>query len=905
MGTLGFIDLITNYRYAHQEYSHMISAGGETAQGAVTTSYEVRAWTHNSTTNNYIVTTIEDEAGHEVETWTDGWGRKVRTVSDPNGKAAETIFEYDELGNLTKVISPNNSVTTYAYTKKGELTSTTSPDAGTVNYKYDRAGNLRFSQDAKQAGNSEVTFYTYDELGRVLKQGVATATFSNLDGNSSYSFETNSSNWKGVYAYDVKPSTSQAPWNQFSSFISGTSVTHTTGSLVARAWRVVDGVSSEIGSNPWQVEIYSYNSEGQLEDKWIRTGNKSGWDTDLSYSYNRQGEIITRGVTVGSQSLYQFYEYNQRGLLSAVYAHTTNSKPLAAEVSYSYTATGAIDQIDYKGSKDVDYAYTIRDWVEEINSIGSPNGNFAAYYDYTDNGNVSKAQFHNPQNQITGHDHYHQSFTYDGLNRLTSADYGTGSSGSSPYFDLTGLTYDDAGNLTGLKRDDDTGSLIDNLSYSYGSNSNRLQSISDGVSATSESWDAEDASFGYDANGNLTSQSGKISNISYDFRNLPVEFSMSGGADVVANYNADGQRILKELQGGGWQFYVMDGQQTLAVIDNNGFSHFNLVGNGTFGRWESGGDRRYYITDHLGSTRAVVDDAGTVLETFDYYPFGLLMPGRTSTSGNTMEKFTGHELDEEVGLNLFYAGARYLDPALGRWHSVDPLAAKYPGWSPYNYVLNNPVNAFDPDGRDVWFVHGTFSSPRTWTRDGINYDVRWASALNDNNYHRFDWRWNSKLNTIPSRNRAAKRLADDIEIAYMSNPDMLVQLVAHSHGGNVAIEAANILRKRGISVDRLVLLGTPSRDRYRLEEGAVKEGGLYNFSDDNDAIQKLGGTDFLLGLFGEKDTGLAGRSRSEEEGAIEIRAISNRGGKESHTLIHTTQELIDWIDEQLNEEGKQ
>lgn len=399
---------------------------------------------------------------------------------------------------------------------------------------------------------------------------------------------------------------------------------------------------------------------------------------------------------VSSTIFYQFYEYNQRGLLSNVFVNTSDSKPSIAEVTYTYTATGAIDNIDYKGSKDANYAYTIRDWVKSINNVGNPGGNFAADYNYFDNGNVENAQYHNPQVQTGGGPATHQwAFGYDGINRLTDANF----EGSSSKFDVTGLDYDAAGNLTDLQRNDDSGSLIDNLSYDY-SGSNRLQSVTDAVGSTSEPWDAETVnSFGYDANGNLTSQSGKLDDIAYEHRNLPTQFALASGDTVIANYNADGQRILKELKGGAWQFYVMDGQQTLAVIDENGFSHFNLVGNSTFGRWEPGGARRYYITDHLGSTRAVVDNSGNVLETFDYYPFGLLMPKRNTAGANTLEKFTGKERDTEANLNLDYFGARYYDAALGRWHGVDPKASKRPGISPYNYVQNNPLVRIDPDGQ--------------------------------------------------------------------------------------------------------------------------------------------------------------------------------------------------------------
>ncbi|MBZ0182893.1 MAG: RHS repeat-associated core domain-containing protein, partial [Melioribacteraceae bacterium] len=70
-------------------------------------------------------------------------------------------------------------------------------------------------------------------------------------------------------------------------------------------------------------------------------------------------------------------------------------------------------------------------------------------------------------------------------------------------------------------------------------------------------------------------------------------------------------------------------------------------------------------------------------------------------SSNEKYDFTEKERDTETGLNYF--GARYYDSDLGRWTSVDPLAYKRPGISPYNYCQLNPINRFDPDGReDLW-----------------------------------------------------------------------------------------------------------------------------------------------------------------------------------------------------------
>lgn len=112
-------------------------------------------------------------------------------------------------------------------------------------------------------------------------------------------------------------------------------------------------------------------------------------------------------------------------------------------------------------------------------------------------------------------------------------------------------------------------------------------------------------------------------------------------------------------------------------------------------------ERNYYFKDHLGSTRATVNEDGEVVHYDDYYPFGQPMPGRSWTRGTPLrEGFTGHELDKET--ELFYAGARYYDPVIGRWNAVDPLADELPSWSAYSYAYNNPLGYLDPTGMIPW-----------------------------------------------------------------------------------------------------------------------------------------------------------------------------------------------------------
>jgi RHS repeat-associated protein len=134
--------------------------------------------------------------------------------------------------------------------------------------------------------------------------------------------------------------------------------------------------------------------------------------------------------------------------------------------------------------------------------------------------------------------------------------------------------------------------------------------------------------------------------------------------------------------------------------------------------------KRYELTDHLGNVRSVVSDMlladynlplntdptnlrAKVVSRSDYYPFGSLLPGRNYSSGSYRFGFNGKENDNEVhdapGTFQDY-GMRAYDTRVGRFFSVDPLAAKYPWYTPYQFAGNQPIWAVDLDGAEELII---------------------------------------------------------------------------------------------------------------------------------------------------------------------------------------------------------
>ena len=110
------------------------------------------------------------------------------------------------------------------------------------------------------------------------------------------------------------------------------------------------------------------------------------------------------------------------------------------------------------------------------------------------------------------------------------------------------------------------------------------------------------------------------------------------------------------------------------------------------------------IPNDLGKNRAVINGStGTIEQAIAYYPYGGIIAdlGTKPTSGQPY-KFGGKELLTANGLNEYDFGARRYFQAVPHFTSVDPLSEKRPDLSPYLYCGNDPINAIDPTGKDIW-----------------------------------------------------------------------------------------------------------------------------------------------------------------------------------------------------------
>ena len=514
------------------------------------------------------------------------------------------------------------------------------------------------------------------------------------------------------------------------------------------------GVKTKVldGSGTWLKSLSYYDDRNrtiqQVGDN--QTGGVDRMSTRYSFDDKRLETYLVREnplLPVGQQELRigNSYDYDHTDRLTAIHQQVNGGQEVLL-AQYRYNELGELIEKNLHSEdggsnflQSVDYRYNIRSWLTHINNADLSNDGI--YND--DNSDLFGMEFHytqastelQGQPQYTGNiseihwqDGYHQrkrgyGFRYDAYERLTQAHYADYQSGTTAWsehvgdFDLSDIQYDKNGNILELQRrgyrTDATFDLIDQLSYSY--DGNQLLAVND--QATVQGYhDFKDVSgstdYSYDANGNLLSDANKdITQIDYNHLNLPERIVFSNGNELNYLYDATGTRLKKTIKESGQperSIWYIGG-----IVYNDNALEFlptdegRVVPNGGSSfRYE------YHYKDHLNNTRLAfsdLDNNGTVdqseiLQVEHYYPFGMSFSGLSTPQVGPQHKFkyNGKELEDEFELNLYDFSARLYDPALGRWHVLDPKAdiPNLITHSPYHYSYNNPILYVDPDGEN-------------------------------------------------------------------------------------------------------------------------------------------------------------------------------------------------------------
>jgi RHS repeat-associated protein len=522
---------------------------------------------------------------------------------------------------------------------------------------------------AGSQGSDRITHNIYDAAGQMTQ--VQRAYGTSLQQN--YATYTYSSNGKQTSVTDANGNRAEMTYDGFDR---------------QRRW-VFPSITTPGTANAADYEEYGYDAAGN------RTSLRKRDGSTLTFSYDNLNRVLVKtvpersglaathtrdvyyGYDLGNRQLFaRFDSATGEGVVNAydgfgrLISSTLNMDGVSRTIASVYREDGARTRVTHPDGQAFTYAY-------------SPAGELTGVYQGTGTGTPLDTFTYNTQSQLAarseGPGTSSVGYTYDAPGRLASiTDAFAGGTGNVA---LT-FGYNAASQITSRTRNNDayawTGAYAVNRNYT--------------VNGLNQYTAAGGASFGYDANGNLTSDGSNT--YVYDIENRLV--AASGGHTATLRYDPLGR--LYEVAGtSSTTRFLYDGDALVAEYSSAGALTARYVHGSNAGAddpliWHGSGVTHWLHADHQGSIVAMTNSSGVLSSINAYDEWGI--PNATNQG---RFQYTGQEWIGELG--LYYYKARVYSPTLGRFLQTDPIGYDG-GVNLYAYVGDDPVNITDFDGKD-------------------------------------------------------------------------------------------------------------------------------------------------------------------------------------------------------------
>ncbi|CAM3431281.1 hypothetical protein FLLO111716_09880 [Flavobacterium longum] len=717
--------------------------------------------------NSLVTTTTVDQNGSQsviTKEYADILGRKrfVKNVSAALGDLV-TRFDYDAIGQLLSYTDAENFQTSYTYDRLGRKTSVNNVDRGTTNYWYDNASNLIRTQTANLAAISQFVDYRYyfnrltdihfPDVGGAPnianvhyeygESGPATGQVicqSDATGKQEFEYGVMGEiigNWRIVVGPNIPKRLFHTQF-EYDSFNRTKSITYPDGEQVTYGYDFggnLNRMTGELNGSPLDyIEKIQYDRYEQ------RVYEKYGNKTENFYTYDEVLRRLSKSVartSFGQNMFDNSYLYDKVGNVLMI----DNSLSVATSNHFGGSSLQTFTYDDFNRLSGATGAFT-----GSHNQIGYGNDEDATYqlsmrYNNT-HGIAFKEQSHEKNGLTVASNTYNNEYKYVTGHRLERVD----DSWSGAWEDFL---YDSNGNITRRT----TAEVQRDM---YWDEADRLRVVADPTNMHHYIYDAAgqrvlkantDIEL-VDVNGTLLDEPNVTVNSYMTYPNPYVVIEPNGR--YSKHYYEGSQRVVSRMGAPDLTAFDVDtedphGAEVCLPTDNDNlrqaqikdlkhllakspfskikFREFKPVLQDTLTDDEEAQQRAedpngpdpqlaqiyFYHPDHLGTSSFLTDFNGSAYQFFINLPFGETMAEQKPIASGyeTPYKFTGKELDEET--NMYYFGARYYDPKISIWMSVDPLFEHAPNKTPYHYCSQNPLNRVDPTGMcdDPNCTHGT------------------------------------------------------------------------------------------------------------------------------------------------------------------------------------------------------